>query len=350
MRRPAGITFLAIVIYFQAAWLFAIAIASLVGPKALDTVGLAFAHSTERPDLFLTSPASRGWFALFCVAASVLIYFVARGLWRLKNWARVLVLILSILDLPGETGSFLEPIPTLLSGRIVPMFWRHSYFVTSGILYLFLSFLATVIVLGYLVTRPVKTAFLARPTEWRWLLAVGVLGLLSFGYDIYKSGPEIKAVRYHLRHGDQVTVNGVTFPVYDWHAPEIDPECPGFTIEDSPGPLRPIRSDRSMFMTIEVAGYKQQQHGLTVDQLVHLRLQSYMKAGYTDLSTFHLQIARESLSCVKEHLYASSIYCYGDGPIYSTFFTGSEESLTRFNQMMAEAKQSPAVPSIIQKN
>lgn len=140
-----------------------------------------------------------------------------------------------------------------------------------------------------------------------------------------------------MRYGNQVAVNGVSFPVYVWHAPKVDPKCPGFTIDDEPGPLRPDDKSGSMYLT--VLGYKEEDdEGLTVDQLVENKLQSFKKSGYTDLSTFHIQVVKQSLNCMKEHLYASAIYCYGDGPIYSVYFTGGEEGLSHFNQMMSEAK------------
>jgi hypothetical protein len=49
-------------------------------------------------------------------------------------------------------------------------------------------------------------------------------------------------------------------------------------------------------------------------------------------------IAKQTLSCVREHLYAYSVYCYGDGPIYQVFFAGDNASLERFNQTMEAAR------------
>lgn len=348
MQRPRGITFLAALNYFDAVWLLALGIAALIGPRALDSLSMANGRSASAAASDVDSSGHLVAFSFVLFVISILIYLVARALWRLRNWARVLVLVFTILSLIGGGGTWLDPLPSLLSEKLVPTLWPHSILVTSGIIGPLLSRFASLILLVYLLSGPVKQAFLANPTEWKWMLAVGAFALLLLGHDVYKSRSELKAIQYHLHHGDRVTVNGVSFPVYVWHVPKVDSECPGFTIDDEPGPLRPNGKNGSMYLT--VLGYKSDDKSLTVDQLVQSKLQSFAKSGYRDLSTFHLQVANQSLSCMKEHLYASAIYCYGDGPIYSVHFSGGEDGLTRFNQMMAGAKQGSSAPPINQNN
>jgi hypothetical protein len=169
----------------------------------------------------------------------------------------------------------------------------------------------------------------------RWLLpAAAALGLFSLGLDLYRSGPEIRAIRWHMRHGDRVSVNGVSFPVYYWNVPLQHRDGRDLTIHDEPGPLR--SGDRSGY--IEIKGYQEEGGNLSIEQLVDSRSQSYQKAGYTELKRFQFQIGKQSLSCVQNTFFSTSIYCYGDGPVYSVFFTGGDRSLARFTRMMAEAR------------
>jgi hypothetical protein len=74
-----------------------------------------------------------------------------------------------------------------------------------------------------------------------WVRKVNFSFLLFFAFALLvaltKSGPEFRAIIWHLRHGNRVTVNGVTFPVYFWYAPDSSRDS--FSVFDQPGPLRP---------------------------------------------------------------------------------------------------------------
>jgi hypothetical protein len=337
MRRPAGVTFLAALYYVLAGCGVVLAIACIAGPRALNALLIALGGGAVAGKLDVPTPDMRALLGFTSLVSSLVICFVAQGLWRLKNWARVLILVFTILDLiQGGWGSALDPLPQLLSERLIPALWPHSWLVTSGIFFPLLSRLASLIVLLYFLREPLKEAFDAKPREWKWMVVVSAVGFLLLAHDIYKSGPELKAIQYHLRHGNQVTLNGVVFPVYFWYAPEVDSEFPGFAIDDQPGPLRPQGARGSGY--IQVLGYKQDDGGLTVEQLVDKRIQSEQRAGYADLSRFDLRIAKQTLKCMNSGQYSHATYCYGDGPIYSVFFTGNEDETNRFKQMMAGAK------------
>ena len=72
-----------------------------------------------------------------------------------------------------------------------------------------------------------------------------VLFALALLVGLTKSGPEFRAIAWHYHHGDRVTVNGITFPVYYWYAPEGGPDQ--FHVFDQPGPLRPTPDKFTMF-------------------------------------------------------------------------------------------------------
>ncbi len=102
VKRPDGITAIAIIEFVLAALFFIGALAILVIPVASviaysnDTTGLIAALFGLGIGVLVT-----GGLGVFMIAAGI-------GLLRLKNWARVLTIVLAILLLPGF------PIGTLL--------------------------------------------------------------------------------------------------------------------------------------------------------------------------------------------------------------------------------------------
>ena len=339
MRRPIGITFLGILNLTDALRAFGLALGFLLAPHLLSSILVWFDNSVAPFSADEYGLAHRVLYFFLACLFGVLFFIYAWGFWRLKNWARVICIFFCICDLAMATGGALSPLPYLLSEKLAPVFWPHSHFVMSGLLGSLLNYMAATIVLAYLLRFPVKQAFGANPGEWKWITGVAALALISLGHSLYKSGPELEAIRWHARHGDQIFVNGVSFPVYYWHVPTIYGRDSGFSITDlRPGPLRP-RSEDS-FMSLDVLGFREDQNSLTVDQLVDQKIQYFGKSGYTKFNKFHLNIAKQTLSCMSENEFGSHgpVYCYGEGPIFSIYFVGGERSSKLFEFIMSAAK------------
>jgi hypothetical protein len=185
---------------------------------------------------------------------------------------------------------------------------------------------------------PLKT----RIRDWyknqpKWALVLAFLFLLLFVDKVVRSGPEFKAIAWHRRHGDHITVKGVTFPVHFWYAPkELQDE---FSISDEPGPLRPTSSKAPTFFSIKA--YKDEKDIGTPKGLVETRIHEFERSGYHGLSKFQMNIRSQTLDCMQEHdarFFGPTIYCYGEGPFYSVFFVGSDQALTRFRQMISDPR------------
>lgn len=321
MRRPAGITVLAVFQFMSAAVVLGFAVACLSGRKAMLVLS-AVLERMRTPEF----PCSKtDWnsigIAFVCFLLAILFFLFARGLWRLKNWARQVSVLFCLLDiifggLPsalGPAGMLIPANPlTYLAGRI-------------------LSFL----LLWYLFSPNVRTAFGVTEPRGKWLVpASALLTLAAFAYDFWHSGPELNAIRWHMHHGDQVTVNGVSFPVYYWYAPRLEDDGRGFEIKDEPGPMRP----KEIGGVIRVSGRKQADESMSSDQLIDMQIQDYRKAHYPEPRRFQMQIAKQTLTCVEGGILGHRIDCYGTGPIASIFFTGGDRALMRFNTMMAESR------------
>jgi hypothetical protein len=162
-----------------------------------------------------------------------------------------------------------------------------------------------------------------------WVLLLFTLGLFV---GLTKSGPEFRAIVWHYRHGNHVTVNGVTFPVYYWYAP--DDRGAWLHVFDQPGPLRPTDDQFTMF-TID--GRRHKDDVGTPEELVQREMHRH--SGYPDLSRFQWSIRSEPLECMQERKgWLSVVFCYGDGPIYSVFFNGNGDALNRLRRAISEAK------------
>jgi hypothetical protein len=174
----------------------------------------------------------------------------------------------------------------------------------------------------------------------RWVQTTNALILLLFALGLpvtlMRSGFEFKAIAWHCRHGNSITVNGVTFPVYFWYAPENTRDR--FYVFDQPGPLRPT-SDT--FSTFTVDGRRNKDDVGTPHELAQRMVDQYVGRGYGGVSSTQWMIRSQNIECMQEHddhLSGWVVFCYGDGPIYSVFFTGNDESLDRLKQTLADAK------------
>ena len=308
-KRPFGVSLLAIHNYAEAIWAAVVSVGIIAFPARLHFL----ADSPLR---------IRVIWGIVILFIGWLICLWARGLWRLRNWARRVEIGLSLLSLIPR--GFSEISPALL---VVP----------AGPIREILGLALTVTILLYLFSPGVRQAFGVDSTRWswRWQVAVGILCLASAGLTLYKSKPELRAYRWHRQHGDSITVNGITFPVYQWDAP--CQKCNGLAFEitsmDGRGPLVP----RDPMYSITVEGYNEESD-LTAEQRTEKTMLEYRKAGYRQLSRSQLMIAGQTLSCVRKEQFGRSLWCYGDGPIYHVYFGGTDAALERFNQMMAAAR------------
>lgn len=321
VRRPTGVTILAALEYTAAAWLLGLGIVCLFGRSALMSVlnALDYLSTPEFPSArTLWSPFELG---ILSFLGAALFYCLASGLWRLKNWARLLALALTVGDLVlASPPDVLGPIKLLIP--------RDPVTAIAG------SMLSFILIL-YLLSPQVRVAFGVTVSRNKWQVpAMGVLALLSLAFNIARSKQELQGMRWHMRHGARISVNGVSFPVYYWYAPLQGRDGAVFEIQDRPGPLRP----KDQYTGIRVEGVKDTDNTLSVEQLVDKKLREYEAAGYKDLSRFPLQVGKQTLSCAQNSSFGNLIYCYGDGPIFSMSFMGGDRSLIRFKRMVTEAR------------
>jgi hypothetical protein len=245
-------------------------------------------------------------------------FFLGTGLWMLKNQARIITILLS-LPIAGMVPSALG---------IVSVFFPLPGTALAGYA---LSFFLCL----YLISPQVRTAFGVTAPRKKWLIpAVSVVAIASLSYDLYRSGREFQAIRWHMRSGDRVHVNGVAFPVYYWYTPIQDCAGADFTIEDRPGPLR--KKD-AFGAYIKVAGISPSL-SLNIEKEIDEQEQGLERAGYK-VTRFPMRVSKETLSCLgTTDIVSHRIDCYGDGPIASVFFSGGNRSLDRFHRMMAQAE------------
>jgi hypothetical protein len=95
---PLGVALLAIWEYLCAAGSFAAGLAYLVWPSATTSI-LQWFDTQGNDDPTSHSFSVRLGFAAALLLGALLLYFLGRGLWTLKNWARMLTLFFSGLDL-----------------------------------------------------------------------------------------------------------------------------------------------------------------------------------------------------------------------------------------------------------
>lgn len=316
-KRPLIITILAIQDFLCAAAGLIVATILLSGAKTVAAVSTVLSRLGETVIAHSLPFETRLAYALLCLFCAALIYLLARGLWRLRNWARRILIVIFMLD--------------ILAGGSFDLFWPlQQLFETDPALQI-LGRIVTFAVICYLFTPSVKNAFGVADLSWRWLYVCTALALFSLVSALYHSKGELQALRWHRQHGNQITVQGVTFPVYRWYTPHLSET--GFNISDEPGPLRP--NDRMAFITVEGCP---ENCALTPRQLADKKFQSYKNAGYTDLKFVQRLIGGETLECVDQTMYARAIECFGNGPIGHVFFAGNESSYERLNKMLAEAR------------
>jgi hypothetical protein len=318
-RRPLGITILAILNYVNAGFALLLTIAALGCKAHVMATILKFSDpswNSADPNSYVLGARlglAAGWFIY-----SLVLYFFGSGLWRLRDWARIVMVVLFVLSLiVGMFPYILWPASVLIKGAL---------FSTIG------GRLISFILVWYLVGPHVKAAFGTVATGRKSLLAFGALALLWLAFAIPKSGPELRAIKWHAKYGNEVTVNGVTFPLYYWFVPDPESDKDVCYITDNPGPLRKaiMKDDENR---IWIYGFKAKDEPSSVNEIVARK----KKAGFKDIREFQSQSRAQTLSCVETGSYSYWVECIGDGPLYSVDFYGNEASRDRFMRMMAEA-------------
>jgi hypothetical protein len=317
-RRPACITVLAVMQYANAGLILGAGVVCLFGAKAAAAL-FTVLHRPATPE----DPGSYHFWGLWLLAScslliSILIYILARALWRLKNWARLFLVVFSILD--------------LRFGDVPFAFGPFHLFVPAGPGFALAGRVLSFLLILYLLSPGVRHAFDRTVPLRRWLVPVAAaLGLISLGFDLYKSKPEIQAIRWHLRHGDRASVNGVSFPIYYWHAPLQKSDGADLTIDDRPGPLRSMDSVAS----IQIRGFRDDDYYSRLNGGQRLE-EGFRARRHNATRRFQIKVGKQSLSCLD--IPFAGTECYGDGPIYSVSFVGGDHPWSGFTRMMAEAR------------
>lgn len=142
MERPTGVTVLAVLGFISAGLLIISALAVLVG-------GAMVANLTARPGMGLLAQIGGTVIGLLFLVFAALYLVGGIGLWKLQNWARILVIVLCSL------GAFFNGL-----GVLVALFHFHPLLVVWRAI----LFAINLWILIYLFKPHVKQAFGATAT------------------------------------------------------------------------------------------------------------------------------------------------------------------------------------------
>jgi uncharacterized membrane protein (DUF2068 family) len=101
MQRPTGITILAVLAFLGSALLVVGALFSLLGGMLVSTLGSS--------RLGMLAGVGAALIAAFLLIAAVVDVVVGVGLWKLKNWARIITIVLIGIGLLGSVLSIISP-------------------------------------------------------------------------------------------------------------------------------------------------------------------------------------------------------------------------------------------------
>jgi uncharacterized membrane protein (DUF2068 family) len=101
MQRPTGVTILAVLAFIGAALMIVGALFGLLGGMLVSAMG-----SSRMGMLAGVGAALLAVFLLVCAAVNVV---VGVGLWKLKNWARIITIVLTGVGLLGSVLSIFNP-------------------------------------------------------------------------------------------------------------------------------------------------------------------------------------------------------------------------------------------------
>ena len=154
-RRPNGVTLLGGLYLLGAATYAFFCIFSLVNQRAFQTMFVRLDFGPVDPAIFLRlGPLLPVYFLIIIAVAAAL----GVGMWRLKNWARIVTLVLAGLCLAaGPMSLLLGPVMTA-AGRGVAPFVKVVSFFLVGVPWE-ISLTVSAFVCWYLLRPAVKAAF-----------------------------------------------------------------------------------------------------------------------------------------------------------------------------------------------
>lgn len=115
--RPVGVSILAVLAYIGAVFTLILGISMIVGSAAISTVLLKFAPQYT----WLTGVGIAAFIGIgiILLACAVLNYFIGKGLWKGQNWARILVIVLSILSILGNLSHPISGIVGIVISAVI---------------------------------------------------------------------------------------------------------------------------------------------------------------------------------------------------------------------------------------
>jgi uncharacterized membrane protein (DUF2068 family) len=101
MQRPTGVTILAVLAFIGAGLLVVGALFSLLGGMLVSTMGAS--------RMGMLAGVGAAVIAVFLLVAAAVDIVVGVGLWKLKNWARIITIVLIGIGLLGSVLSIISP-------------------------------------------------------------------------------------------------------------------------------------------------------------------------------------------------------------------------------------------------
>lgn len=142
MNRPTGVIILAVLDWIGAACLLLIGLGLAVGLGVVGVSRMA-EHSSGAP--FLMALGAMG--GVFLIVLAVIVGFVGVGLWSLKNWARVVTIVLAAIGIVAA-------VPALMFTGL-----HGSIFAGARIVALLIRLGINGLIIWYMLQPHVKQAF-----------------------------------------------------------------------------------------------------------------------------------------------------------------------------------------------
>ena len=123
MERPTGVTILAVVAFIGAG-LCALAGLALLG-IAIFAGARLLSHLAEYPQLAIVAGVGGAVIGVICLLSAVLYVVIGIGYWKLKNWARILSVVLICLALASSCVSLVVALTHISTGFFLGLFFRR---------------------------------------------------------------------------------------------------------------------------------------------------------------------------------------------------------------------------------
>ncbi len=142
MERPAGVTILALLEFLIAALLIFFALASAMGVSLLGAI-LSRAREIGAPGFALFAGAGF-MLAFFLLVPAVFFVVTGFGLWKLRNWARIVTMVLAVLGVVGAS---------------IGLLWALTHFRVIGVMFTSVRLTIDLLVLWYLSQSSIRRYF-----------------------------------------------------------------------------------------------------------------------------------------------------------------------------------------------